>query len=276
MDDRVVAEYSEALLARSRFPPVVVFQDSDGHLLLADGFHRLEAHIRAGVPEISACVYSGDRQAAIKCALIANATHGLRRTNADKRRAVRIALREFPDLSTHEIARMTGVSQPFVSILKREPVAIPTAPEGTEAHARSEPVPEPEVRKEPDPSPTDDRPPVAPSHESNEHCRRRRRVKPSPLALAQLMIMVVAKLKHAGLDEAPASAQWEKACNQLYALAGKEVQEMGGSGQKSARRLIRRLLASIEIVAAATPDGAVVTEAIDALLRDLEAPTGGA
>jgi len=40
--------------------------------------------------------------------------HDLRRTNADKRKAVEVALRGFPKLSSREIAGLCGVSDPFI------------------------------------------------------------------------------------------------------------------------------------------------------------------
>jgi len=52
--------------------------------------------------------------------VVANATHGLRRTNQDKRRAVELLLNdpEWSGWSDHEIARACGVTQPFVSKLR--------------------------------------------------------------------------------------------------------------------------------------------------------------
>jgi hypothetical protein len=41
MNPETVAEYAEALTAGIRLPPVVVYRDDDGALLLADGFHRV-------------------------------------------------------------------------------------------------------------------------------------------------------------------------------------------------------------------------------------------
>ena len=44
----------------------------------------------------------------------------LRRTNADKRRAVEIALKEFPKLSSREIAKVCAVSDEFVNKVRPE------------------------------------------------------------------------------------------------------------------------------------------------------------
>lgn len=50
----------------------------------------------------------------------ANAHHGLRRTNTDKRKAVETLLKdgEWAKWSNNKIAKMCGVSQPFVSSLR--------------------------------------------------------------------------------------------------------------------------------------------------------------
>ncbi|MDD3642958.1 MAG: hypothetical protein PHQ19_05810, partial [Candidatus Krumholzibacteria bacterium] len=61
---------------------------------------------------------------ALRHALGANAAHGHRRTNADKRRAVELALREFPKTPAIKIAEICGVSQPFVSAMKNEDITV--------------------------------------------------------------------------------------------------------------------------------------------------------
>ena len=64
----------------------------------------------------------GDRRQAILFSVGANATHGLRRTNADKRRAVMRLLEddEWKNWSDREIGRRTGVSNRFVSNLRAD------------------------------------------------------------------------------------------------------------------------------------------------------------
>jgi hypothetical protein len=85
---------------------------------------------------------------ALQQALAANQTHGLMRTNADKKRAVSLAFEAWPDWSDREIARLTGTSHTFVSNLRKEKVAI--LPD------RSEPSDPPEVAILPDRSEPDD------------------------------------------------------------------------------------------------------------------------
>lgn len=119
LDADHVARLVESLAAGAALPPVVVFYDGADHWL-ADGFHRVSAHRAAGALEIAAEVRQGTRRDAVLYSVGANATHGLPRSNADKRRAVETLLRdeEWARWSDREIARRAGVSQPFVSSLR--------------------------------------------------------------------------------------------------------------------------------------------------------------
>ena len=119
LNEKVVDDYAERMKAGDVFPAPNVFRTETG-LLLADGFHTYEATRRAGFTEIPVLVQQGSRKDAIKFSLQANTSHGLPRTNGDKRRAARLALEEFPELSDGAIAEMIKVSQPFVSCIRRE------------------------------------------------------------------------------------------------------------------------------------------------------------
>ena len=120
MDWTLVGEYAEAMKAGAVFPPVTVFSDGNSHWL-ADGFHRVHATRKAGVTEVEAEIREGDRRDAVLFAMGANASHGKRRTNEDKRRAVKLLLkdREWKDWSDREIARVCAVSNRFVSGLRK-------------------------------------------------------------------------------------------------------------------------------------------------------------
>ena len=120
LDDETISDYAEAMQAGAQFPPVVVFYDGASYWL-ADGFHRVNAAIRAVLPTINAQVIPGTQRDAILYSIGANATHGLRRTNADKRRAVERLLRddEWAKWSDREIARRCAVSNNFVSEFRR-------------------------------------------------------------------------------------------------------------------------------------------------------------
>lgn len=115
IDNATVAEYGEALTAGAEFPPVIVFNDGADHWL-ADGFHRYHGHRAAGRVSIGADVRQGTVRDAILFSLGANASHGLRRTNADKRKAVQAMFSdsEWSTWSDGRIAQQCGVSGEFV------------------------------------------------------------------------------------------------------------------------------------------------------------------
>jgi uncharacterized ParB-like nuclease family protein len=114
LNDATVADYAEAQAAGAKFPPVTVFYDGSRYVA-ADGFHRIAAALRIGVAHIEGDVRKGGKTEALKFALGCNAHHGLRRTNADKRHAVELALREFPKLSDRALAEMCLVGHPLVA-----------------------------------------------------------------------------------------------------------------------------------------------------------------
>ena len=65
--------------------------------------------------DIPAELRKGGRVDALKYALGANAIHGQRRSNADKRRCVEIAVKEFSGLSSRAIAELCAVSDFMVN-----------------------------------------------------------------------------------------------------------------------------------------------------------------
>jgi hypothetical protein len=115
-----VAEYAEALRAGAVFPAIVVFRDAKGAVLLADGWHRVEAAREAGLTELPADIREGGRKEALLFSAASNATHGLRRTNSDKRRAVMLVLAACPRWADRRIAEACGVGNKFVGDVRRE------------------------------------------------------------------------------------------------------------------------------------------------------------
>lgn len=123
-----VTEYARAMLGSTEggalpatFPPILCYQlRKDGPLILCDGAHRVAATLKAFGEDatIRVEIRRGTRQDALKAALESGKKFGLRFSNADKNRAVRMLLSD-PKLakehSDHEVAAMVGVSQPFVS-----------------------------------------------------------------------------------------------------------------------------------------------------------------
>jgi len=144
MDAATVAEYREIMLAAAGwgpFPAVVAYEDEDGKLWAADGFHRIESYIQAGFDDpIPVDLRKGGRRVAVLYAVGANATHGLRRTNEDKRKAVAVLLAdpEWSAYSDREIARIAGVSNDFVSRMRRDLVS--AAATGDHGSAPVEPI----------------------------------------------------------------------------------------------------------------------------------------
>lgn len=121
LSDETIRDYMLDMLSGATFPPVVVFYDGEVYWL-ADGFHRLQATKQAGQAYIAADLRQGTRRDAILYSVSANGTHGLRRTNEDKRRAVQLLLsdHEWQQWSDREIARRCGVDNSFVSRLRGE------------------------------------------------------------------------------------------------------------------------------------------------------------
>src|SRR5690348_3428017 len=108
LDYGVIQDYAQQMLEGVVFPDVIVFYDGV-HYWLGDGFHRHHATRQICRETINAEIRQGTRRDAQLYSVGANATHGLRRTNADKRRAVETLLRdaEWSKWSDREIARKT-------------------------------------------------------------------------------------------------------------------------------------------------------------------------
>jgi len=146
LNEATVAEYAEAMKDGVEFPPIITFHDGSHHWL-ADGFHRVMAANTAGVTGLSAMVHKGTRRDAVLYSVGANASHGLRRTNADKRLSVTLLLQdeEWAQWSDREIARRCAVGHHLVasvrSSLGESPSEKPrtyTTKHGTEATMRTE------------------------------------------------------------------------------------------------------------------------------------------
>jgi ParB-like chromosome segregation protein Spo0J len=123
INNAIVEEYAEAQREGAELPPVVLYHDKDVDIYwLADGFHRFQAHRLNGRDDILAVVRDGTRRDAVLHAAGANGAHGLRRSNADKRRAVTMLLKdvEWVQWSDREIAKACDVSHMLVATVRRE------------------------------------------------------------------------------------------------------------------------------------------------------------
>lgn len=121
--EEVVNLYTRDMEHGQPFPPVDVFaEEGSQRYILADGFHRHRAYINVGADEIPCHLYRGGMREALIHALGANETHGLRRSNADKRLAVKIALKDpyISQMSLREIADICRVSHTTVATIRNE------------------------------------------------------------------------------------------------------------------------------------------------------------
>ncbi len=121
VDGDAVAEYSEAMLNGAEFPPIDVFKVG-GMYWLSDGRHRYEASRKARKTTIWARVYQGTQRDAILHSIEANTSHGVRRTNADKRKAVMILISdpEWRRWADNAIAEHCRVSADLVKSVRAE------------------------------------------------------------------------------------------------------------------------------------------------------------
>lgn len=127
LDEFLITEYQEAYAREAEMPPLQVMFDGASYWLW-DGFHRRWAAERAGLEKLPCIVTEGTQQDAQWASYGANATHGLRRLNEDKQKAVRAALKHpfGVKLSDSQIAEHCGVSHPFVGKVRKELVSLET------------------------------------------------------------------------------------------------------------------------------------------------------
>jgi len=108
-----VEEYRDRMEDGEEFPPIAVVKDGST-LYCVDGWHRVMAAKALKAKTIAAVITPGTRMDAIWIAAQANLRHGVRRTNADKRRAVALALLARPDSSFADIATHCAVTREMV------------------------------------------------------------------------------------------------------------------------------------------------------------------
>jgi len=113
IDENAVKQYAADIEHGAEFPPVQVMFDGATYWLV-DGFHRYHAHKSLVKTQIAAEVTPGVQTEAQWESLTANKTHGLRRTNDDKIKAVRKALTMHPEFTDPVLAKHVGVAQPTI------------------------------------------------------------------------------------------------------------------------------------------------------------------
>ena len=120
-DQEHIDHLAEQIQNGETLPPITVVHDGLEYYL-ADGFHRVHAHIKLGKASINCDVVTGTLRHAIDLSGMANKTHGLNRSHATKRKQTLIYLEDFEwsELSDRVIAKKVGVSHPFVANLRAE------------------------------------------------------------------------------------------------------------------------------------------------------------
>jgi hypothetical protein len=127
IDQGIVDEYAEQYSTGVDLKPVIVFHDGATYWL-ADGFHRYWANRKIKSDYIFAHVHQGTQRDAILYSVGANADHGLRRTNGDKRKAVLTMLTnplvslddDGNPRSNYEVARYCHVSEITVRRVRKD------------------------------------------------------------------------------------------------------------------------------------------------------------
>lgn len=124
MDKAIVTEYAKQMAGGDVFPPIRVIRlASDGKLYIADGFHRYYAAKKLNRKTIAVEIVKdkGTHTDILLECVKANNTHGLRRTNEDKQRAIEMILSEpaFAKLGNKKISVLALVSKSMVIDFKR-------------------------------------------------------------------------------------------------------------------------------------------------------------
>jgi hypothetical protein len=135
INNALVKEYADEIKIKKNFPPLDVFYDGKSYWLV-DGFHRRHAYAREGVSQVDCQITEGTLEEARWASLSKNHAHGLRRTNEDKREAVKTALKMKPELSDHALAEHCGVDHKTVATIRSQLGNFPTCPPPTEDQKR--------------------------------------------------------------------------------------------------------------------------------------------
>ena len=123
IDSLHVAELAKLIKEKVELKAITVYEDKNKKkLYLVDGFHRYKAHEQAKKEKILCEIKPGRYYDAYINACGVNAYHGKPLNNEDKRRIVTRLLedKEESEWSDCTIAKKCGVSQPFVSNIRKD------------------------------------------------------------------------------------------------------------------------------------------------------------
>lgn len=163
-DSAVVQEYLGLIIERKSwpFPPLEVVETDDGKRLVWDGGHRLAAAQLAAYSVVPVILTRGTAEDALAKARQANVAHGLKRTNADKKKVAEGLVREELERvaagakprSTHELGRLVGLSHAYIGQVRDRLVAESQAVTAAVQEVRPVKAPPPPKAETPQPAPT--------------------------------------------------------------------------------------------------------------------------
>jgi hypothetical protein len=120
LDAQVVKDYALAMRLGEVFPPVMAITDGETYWLI-DGYHRVAALALNGTTSVVVAYTRGTFEDALWESCAVNKTHGLHRSNEDKRQSVERALstERGARLSDRQVARFCGVHHDTVGRIRR-------------------------------------------------------------------------------------------------------------------------------------------------------------
>lgn len=154
LDKNMIDQYCEDLKAGADFPAIVAFcEKGSSRKIVSDGHHRVYAHVHAGLEEIEVDLREGGMHEALIHALGGNSEHGLRRTSADKRNAVDIALKDpqISEYSRQEIADICCVTKRTVQRIANQAAAVEPGVNGS-PNSTQDPSPDDNRAAKPEPT----------------------------------------------------------------------------------------------------------------------------
>jgi hypothetical protein len=124
IDPEVVKDYEAIIIDSGDMAPVIGYRVApesavvaDTMYRLGDGWHRLNSYRNLGKTSIPMEIREGTPSEILECAIVQNCRHGARLTNADKRKAAELAVKD-PILGAREdawISKRLGVSTGFIA-----------------------------------------------------------------------------------------------------------------------------------------------------------------
>jgi uncharacterized ParB-like nuclease family protein len=126
LNEGALKNFVWAINHSQELPPIEVIWDGQFYWVV-DGHHRIEAQRRAWSDKanVMCIVKKGTQEKAQWLSLGTNKTHGVHRTQADKKKATIFALKTFPNKSDRAIGDHVGVDHKTVGKWRKELAKVP-------------------------------------------------------------------------------------------------------------------------------------------------------